>query len=178
MLTEPVRVERVAQPFLALRTLVTMKDMMHVLPGTIDRLFRWIGENGIAPRGPLIFKYNVIDMDAELEIDIGVPVDASVTGSGDFAVHVIPGGPYLSITYFGPFDTEPTADGKPDGLYEANGVLIGWARDRGIAFDVETSPRGDVFGSRLEIYKTDIANEPDTSKWETEVAIRLADPGQ
>ena len=29
--------------------------------------------------------------------------------------------------------------------------------------------------SRLEIYKTDPAEEPDMSKWETELAFKLAD---
>ena len=35
--------------------------------------------------------------------------------------------------------------------------------------------RLDGFGARYESYLTDPADEPDMAKWETEVAIRLAD---
>jgi len=34
---------------------------------------------------------------------------------------------------------------------------------------------GDAFGSRLESFLTRPDEEPDQGKWETEVAIRLAD---
>ena len=67
--------------------------------------------------------------------------------------------------------------GHYDELYDANAVLIGWAKERGIRFDVEKTEAGDKFGCRLEIYRTDPRQEPDPAKWETEVAIRVADAG-
>ena len=107
--------------------------------------------------------------------DLARAVDAAVRGTAEFARSVIPGGRYLSITYVGPYDTGPTDRDEPDGLYEANAVLIGWARDRGIAFDAEESERGDRFASRLEIYRVDMSSESDPGKWVTDVAIRLPD---
>jgi hypothetical protein len=35
--------------------------------------------------------------------------------------------------------------------------------------------RGDAFGGRVEFYPTDPEEEPDPSKWQTDVAFRLAD---
>ena len=35
--------------------------------------------------------------------------------------------------------------------------------------------KGDAFGARLESFLTNPDEEPDRAKWETEVAIRLAD---
>ena len=175
MLTIPRQIERTPEPFLALRTLVSMAGMPHVLPGRIRYLFDRLRDEGIAPAGPLTFRYNVVDMERELEIDIGVPIAAAVEAPADFVRSIIPGGRYLSITYVGPYDTGPTDHGEPDGLYGANGVLIGWARDNGTAFDEAPLPRGDVFASRLEIYRIDMSTEPDPAKWETEVAIRLSD---
>ena len=35
--------------------------------------------------------------------------------------------------------------------------------------------KGDAFGSRVEFFITDPDDEPDPKKWETQVAIRLAD---
>ena len=39
----------------------------------------------------------------------------------------------------------------------------------------EVVTRAERWGSRLEIYLTDPAQEPDLSKWVTQLAIRLAD---
>jgi hypothetical protein len=36
-------------------------------------------------------------------------------------------------------------------------------------------PHGDAFGSRYESYLTDPGEEPDPARWQTEVAIRLAE---
>jgi hypothetical protein len=36
------------------------------------------------------------------------------------------------------------------------------------------SPEGERWGCRLEIYRTDPQAEPDMTKWETELAFRLA----
>jgi effector-binding domain-containing protein len=52
--------------------------------------------------------------------------------------------------------------------------LIGWTKERGIKWDVSKTEAGDRVGCWLEIYLTDEAIEPDPEKWETEVAIRLA----
>ena len=66
--------------------------------------------------------------------------------------------------------------GAYDGLYDANAVLIGWARERGIAWDVREDQDGDHFACRLEIYSIGPDTEPDPARWQTEVAIRLAEP--
>jgi hypothetical protein len=51
------------------------------------------------------------------------------------------------------------------------------AKERGIKWNVSETRAGDRFGCRLEIYFTDPKTEPDPEKWETEVAIRVADEG-
>ncbi|HEV8613461.1 MAG TPA: hypothetical protein VGQ73_08110, partial [Gemmatimonadales bacterium] len=58
---------------------------------------------------------------------------------------------------------------------KANKALIDWATEKGIAWDRWDTDKGDAFRSRIESYLTDPADEPDQAKWETEVAIRLAD---
>ena len=58
---------------------------------------------------------------------------------------------------------------------QANKALLDWAKARGLALDRQDSPNGDAFGARYESYLIDPAGEPDPEKWETEVAIRLAD---
>jgi effector-binding domain-containing protein len=74
-------------------------------------------------------------------------------------------GRYATLVHRGPYDK----------LYDANAALIDWAKERGIRWDVSETEAGDQFGCRLEIYLSDPKTGPDPEKWETEVAIRLAD---
>ena len=104
-------------------------------------------------------------MARQLEIEFGVPTADAV--KGDARVHAgrLPAGRYVSLVYRGPYDD----------LYDANAVLVGWAKQRGINWDAEETTAGERFGCRLEIYPTDPREEPDPAKRETEVAIRIAD---
>lgn len=167
MLTLPKYVDRAEQPYAAIRALVTMKTLDEIAPGCIETLFRRLDERGITPDGPLFFRYLAIDMDADLEIDFGVAVAEPIEPDEVLVAGTIPGGRYASVTYFGPYDD----------LYDVNTVMIGFAKERGLRFDQHAEGTSDVFGGRFEFYLTDPKAEPDASKWETELAIRLGDQG-
>jgi hypothetical protein len=68
-----------------------------------------------------------------------------------------------------------THTGAPHTLVAATSTLLDWAEQRGLAFDVSQTEAGQKWGCRLESYLTDPALEPDTSKWQTQLAFRLAD---
>jgi effector-binding domain-containing protein len=65
--------------------------------------------------------------------------------------------------------------GHPDELFSATTDLLAWAEEQGLTWDMSETPDGERWGSRLEWYLTDPADEPDMAKWETELAFRLAD---
>ena len=119
----------------------------------------------MSPAGPPFLKYNVIDMMRQLEIDNGVPVAAPVDGDGDVIAGVVPAGRYATLTHVG----------HPSELVGATKTLLDWAADQGLTWDMSPSGDGDRWGSRLEIYLTDPREEPDMSKWVTQLAFRLAD---
>jgi hypothetical protein len=75
---------------------------------------------------------------------------------------VLPAGRYASLIYVG------------HGL-TGNKTLIEWAKANGIAWDRWDDEKGDAFRSRCETYLTDPKIEPRKTKWEIEVAIKLAD---
>jgi hypothetical protein len=50
-----------------------------------------------------------------------------------------------------------------------------WAAEQSLTWDVTPSESGDRWGCRLENYLTDPSQEPDMSKWVTQLAFRLAD---
>jgi len=164
MSATPEIVTRAEQPYVAIRARVTMSE----LPGLADRLgevFGWLGARGIAPAGAPFFRYDVIDMARQLEVEAGVPVVSAVDGDGPVSSGVLPAGRYAIFTHVGPYD----------GLVEATRTLLDWAAGQGLTWDMQPEEAGERWGSRLEIYLTDPSQEPDVSKWETQLAFRLAD---
>jgi hypothetical protein len=89
-------------------------------------------------------------------------VDAPLPEDGEVHPGVLPAGRYASLVYMG------------NGL-TGNKALIEWAKTNGIAWDRWDDPNGDAFRSRYESYLTDHKVEPRKTRWEVEVAIKLAD---
>jgi effector-binding domain-containing protein len=90
-------------------------------------------------------------MERELEIDLAVPVAAGVSGDERVRTDTLPAGRYATLVHVGPYG----------GLRGAHAALQAWCAERGIAW-----------AERVETYVTDPRRQPDSSKWETEVAFR------
>jgi hypothetical protein len=148
---------RTEQPYAAVRAHVTMSTIGE-LGARFGEVFAWLGARGVTPSGAPFFRYLVVDMARELVVEAGVPVASPVTGD------VLPAGRYASLTQVGP----------PDELIGANKELQDWVAGQGLAFDVSPGEDGDHWGCRLEFYLTDPSQEPDPSKWVTQLAFRLA----
>ncbi len=163
MLTLPKVVERQAQPYVAVRRRVTI-PFGDIVGPAMGALFDAIAANGLEPDGPVFFKYNIVNM-PDLEIDFAVPVAAPFAGDDVLVGGVVPAGRYAELTYWGHYDN----------LIDANAVLIGWAKQREIAWDSTTGADGEHFVARLESYPNSPEEEPDPEKWETTVRIKVRD---
>ena len=76
---------------------------------------------------------------------------------------VLPGGRFASLIYVG-------------NGFTGNKALIEWVRARDdIAFDRWDTEQGDNFRCRYELFLTDPKVEHRKTKWDIEVAIKLAD---
>jgi effector-binding domain-containing protein len=163
MITEPKVDDRAEQHYVGIRTQVPHSAFPQIIPQYLDELFAWLGAREIAPAGPAFMRYHVIDMAGSMDVELGIPVSGAVPSDGRVTAGVIPAGRYASLVYTG-----------LDGI-AGNAALIGWANDQGLRWDRWDDPSGDAFRARVEYYLTDPADEPDPDKWETEVAIKLAD---
>lgn len=164
MQTEPEIVQRAEQPYVAIRTSVTMETIGPTIQSLHPEVFAWLDAQGVRPTGAPFVKYNVIDMQRELEIEVGVYVAEAVAGDRRVLSGVLPAGDYAATVY----------TGHPSGLVDATGALLDWAAKRGLVWDVSDTPRGQRWGCRLEVYDTDPREEPDLNKWETHLLFRLA----
>jgi effector-binding domain-containing protein len=164
MFTEPKIDERSEQPYMGIRVQVPMSQMPDTIGRTFDEVFAWVAGKGIVPAGAPFVRYHVIDMAANLDIEMGVPVEKHVPGDDRVKAGLLPAGRYASLVFTG------IRNG-----YEGNSKLIGWAQEQGIRWDRWDDPKGDAFRSRYETTFTDPDEEPNMDIWETEVAIKLAD---
>ena len=157
----PEIIERSDQPYLFIPAAVTMATIGPTIPQLTGELFGWLGSHGIEPAGAPFVKYDVIDMERELLIEIGLPVETPAEGDDRVQAGTLPGGRYARLVHVG----------HPSTLVDATGSLLAWAAQQGLAFDRED----DRWASRLEIYHSDPDVQPDLNKWETELAFKLAD---
>lgn len=164
MAITPEITERAQQPYVAIRAKVPMQGL-DALGQRLGEVFGWLAAKDVPPAGPPFFKYNVIDMERQLEVDAGVPVAATAAGDDQVVSAVIPAGRYVTLTHVG----------HPDELAAVTGELLDWAQARDLKWDMFETSDGERWGSRLEIYLTDPNEEPDMSKWRTQIAFRLAD---
>jgi effector-binding domain-containing protein len=164
MSATPEIVTRAEQPYVAIRGQVSMAEIGAFAVRTPE-VFAWLGAHGLAPAGPPFLKYNVIDMARQLEIDNGVPVAAPADGDGEVISGTIPAGRYATLTYVG----------HPSELVGATKTLLDWAAAQNLTWDMSPGSDGERWGSRVEFYLTDPREEPDMSKWVTQLAFRLAD---
>jgi effector-binding domain-containing protein len=164
--TTAPRIEtRPEQPYVGVRTQVPMTELGTVIPQLHSEAMTWLKSQGLKPSGPPFVRYHVINMEDKLDIEMGWPTATKLAGNGRVQGGVLPAGKYASVLYMGDYS----------GLMEANRVLVDWAKDNNIAWDRWDAPNGDAFRSRYESYITDPGDEPDPNKWQTEVAIKLAD---
>src|SRR6266705_1115288 len=136
MSSAPEIVTRAEQPYVAIRTQVTMEDLGTVVPPLNQEVFAWLGA-----RGP-----------------------AAVAGDDRVVAGVLPAGRYATLTHAG----------HPSELMAATKALLDWAAEQGLIWDVTPGADGDRWACRLENYLTDPSQEPDMSKWVTQLAFKLA----
>lgn len=155
--------ERSAEQYMGIRIQMPFKGMFTVVDKQLFKELRaWLNQAGIAPAGAPFLRYHVINMDGEMDIEVGIPVAPALAGNGRVCPGVLPGGRYASLIYM-------------NNGYTGNSVLTRWGIEHGLAFDQWVEPQGDAFRARYERFLTDPKIQPLKTKWEVEVAIKLAD---
>jgi effector-binding domain-containing protein len=162
MISKPKLEDRKEQPYVGIRTQVPMGKMKKVIPQLLGEVSAWLEQRGAAPAGPPFMRFHVINMATNMDIELGFPVATAMSGNARVSAGAIPAGRYASLIYTG------------NGI-KANKALIDWAAEHGIRWDSWDDENGDAFRARIETYLTDPDEEPNRAKWQTEVAIRLAD---
>jgi effector-binding domain-containing protein len=163
MLSTPTLEHRPEQRYVAMRATPRMVEIGEVAAPLIGDVFGWLEAHGVPPAGPPFFRYLVIDMEHELELHVGVPVEHETQGDDGVLAGAFPEGRYVTALHTGPFD----------GLPAATEELLAWADANEIVWDREATPDGEAWGARTEIYLTNPDEEPDPTRWETLLVFRV-----
>ena len=148
--------------YMGIRTIAPFKGMSKVVDKISKELTAWVAESEIKPSGRPFLRYHVIDMRGFMDISYAVPVQKVLPDDGEIKGGELPPGRYACLIYSG-------------GGISANRALIEWVRANGMEFDRWDTRQGDNFRGRYETFLTDPRIEPRKSKWEIEVAIKLAE---
>ena len=162
MTSEPVISRRSEKYYVGIRIQTPMSGMSKQISKLFKELNSWISKNEIKQVGPPFLRYHVIDMKGEMDIEACIPVKKGTLGTANIKPDILPSGKYAHLIYSG------------SGIL-GNKALIEWIGIKGLHFDRWNSAKGDNFRSRYETYLTDPKIQPLKTKWEIEVAIKLAD---
>jgi effector-binding domain-containing protein len=162
MISAPQIDERPERLYMGIRAIAPFRSMFAEVDKLLKELRKWVNAHGIAEEGPFFLRYHVIDMDGPMDIEVGFVVAEHLPGDERVKPDTLPTGRYASLIYTG------------SGL-KGNKALLNWAKDQGLALDRWNEPEGDAFRCRYEAYLTDYRIEHRKTKWEIELAIKLAD---
>jgi hypothetical protein len=156
----PSVVTRPSRYGLGLRTVTPFRGMFAVRDELMASLYAWFDERGLAA-GPVYFRLHVIDMSGPMDIEVGILTNGPASGDARVRPTVLPAGRYATLVYVN--------HGR-----RANGMLLDWVAAEGLELDRSDDPAGDRFGCRYEAYLTDPRTERMKTRWQIELAMRLA----
>jgi hypothetical protein len=93
-----------------------------------------------------------------------------VTARGEIRAGVLPAGRFATVRHIGPYNSADSPD-----LSSAREALLAWARREDIGLESSDTGEGTRYRASVEHYLNDASQEPDPSKWETELAYLIAD---
>lgn len=164
-MTTPRLERRDSQRYVAIPVEATLKEWNDV-NALVPELFGWIEQNGLTLAGAPFYRYRVIgDEERNFSLEVGIPIDANVTGDGRVIPDSKPAGTYAVYVH----------TGHPDRLEESFRLMDDWAEGEGIAWDIDRSGERDVWRARFESFLTNPEEEPDLNKWSIEVAYLVDD---
>jgi len=140
------------QAVMNIRVITTPAEIGQTLGQILGEVWAYLQGLGVQPAGPPFARYYEYQSD-HVDMDAGLPVSSPVAGAGRISAGELPGGKVAVIWHIGPYDT----------LRETYEALESWVQEQ----------KQEAAGAPWEVYWIDPGEEPDSSKWRTEVICPL-----
>jgi AraC family transcriptional regulator len=141
-----------AQHVLTIRERTTTRGMGAAMRGLYPVIATYLEKRGVQPAGPSFAVFHAYG-EEEVDFEAGYPVAEAVEGEGRIGASELPAGRAAVATHVGPYE--------PIGLVHE--ALDAFVHERA----------GDHPGPPREVYWSGPADEPDSSKWRTDVVYPL-----
>jgi effector-binding domain-containing protein len=141
-------VERAQQPTAVVRSTIAVTDIPKFLGHAYEAVMQVLASQGITPAGAP-FAYYMGAPTTTVELEAGFPIAVACAAQGEMVPSELPGGTIASGTHFGPYET----------MVDTYEQLTTWIAEHGLV-------PGD---SMWEIYLSDPQQEPDSTKWRTQI---------
>jgi effector-binding domain-containing protein len=171
MANAPMLESRHAQPYLGIHLRADGEaDFRKAADTGFPELFGWLQQHGIAPAGAPMIRYRALDAHGfPTDFEVGAPVAEPVGASGRIAARELPAGDYAVLVHVGPYNHDEVPD-----LHAARERLLAWAQNEGLELAREERRGAVTFAACIESYLKGALEEPDWTKWETELAYLTA----
>jgi len=114
-----------AQPIVGKRFRTSMAQIQDEIGAAFDALFAYLGEVGEHPSGPPFALYFGPDFDPnDFEMEVCVPVNRVLEGSGEIESEELPGGLAISAIHKGPYGEIEATYNKMEAWREENGYEV------------------------------------------------------
>jgi effector-binding domain-containing protein len=127
-----------ARPLAVVRRRAASGELSRVVPeacGTVWGVVR-------AQQVPGAGRHVAVYFDCEVNLEVGVELDAPFAGHGEVVGSVTPAGPVATTTHYGPYGQ----------LHAAHGAIQQWCRDNG---RTPAGPNWEVYGHWLDEWNSD-----------------------
>jgi len=130
---------------------------------SVPRIYQWLGAHQVEPLGGPLYVYRHIgNNDDTVVLTVAVPITGSVKPTDGFVLGALPAGTYVVGRHVG----------APDAIPAAHSEVKTWAETHGHRLDVLEDDSGELWTGHAEHFLTDPAEEPDTSKWVTDLLFK------
>ena len=137
-----------SQPIVGIRATTTMEEIKEVIGALFGEIMEYFTRNGITPAGMPFTIYHEMDSE-KLEMECGMPVASPVEGAERVRPGELPAGKVATVTHMGAYEQ----------LGQTWSALMKWVEEEGL----------QAAGAPWEVYVTDPGEEPDPSKWRTDI---------
>lgn len=137
-----------AEPYACMSATTVPRNVGAELHRILPQVGQYLAANGFHSVGQPLARYYRYERDA-VEMDAGIRVTSEAVGNETVTIKELPGGDVAVGVHLGPYDT----------LKRTHDALAAWLAQEG------RTPRDAPW----EVYVTDPMEEPDSSRWRTEI---------
>jgi effector-binding domain-containing protein len=141
------------------------EQVPEAVPACLATVFKFLRKHRIPVSGAPLIRYLLVDYNSGgIEVDVGVPIGVAVPADPQVYSAQIRSGTFATLIHHGPYEA----------LVETTAALMDWARQNKVNWMMAEEHKVTRWEGRVEHYLVRPPDEPNPSRWQTEIAILIS----